>query len=505
MRILLADGDGSRSKGLGSALAEAGHVVDRAEHGPAALEVALERAPKVVICALELPVIDGARLAEILRGNPRTRGARFVFLVEHELDAPLSIHLEDQVVVAPWPEGEVLRALGGEPRASEAEEPSGVEGNLEQLALADLLQMFHLGRKTGKLRVMPRGEAVSGTIELDTGQIAAASLDLGGGGAIEGEKALYRMMGVRQGRFAFARGAVGGEVRITRPTRELLLEAARQLDEWERVARLLPHLDARLVLARPLDPEPGDDHPLVREVATAIEKHGRLRDILDRCAIADAQVARVIQRLIEERAVEVEAPGAEASDGDGIFAQGQVRRLREWLSAATSRPSGVLKVPVVPVDPGALENFITLLREVPGFHRPDPAPARGNGLGTLGRFPAGPGIDVWLIAVPPGAVYEPVWEVVAHGMLGALVLLRTSVSAALLPIERVVRVFRRASDRPIVPVIESTGTAPTLGEVERREIERLGDGPLLALSSDADPASDGSASVLQNLFARLVP
>jgi CheY-like chemotaxis protein len=505
VRVLLADGDGSRSKGLASVLADAGHVVDRAVHGAAALEVALARAPKVVICAGDLPVIDGARLAEILRGNPRTRGARFIFLVDDELDAPLSIHLEDQIVIAPWRDHDVLRALGEEAAASDKEEASGVEGNLAQLSLSDLLQMFHLGRKSGALRLMPEGAAAGGVIELDTGQIAAATLDLGGDVVIEGEKALFRLMRVRRGRFAFVRGALCGEVGITRPTRELLFEAARQLDEWERVAALLPDREARLVLSSEPERQPAADHPLVREVLAAIEQFGRVGDVLDRCPVPDAQVARVLQRLIQQNAVAVRLPGEPVpgeAEPDGIFTPSQLRRLREWLSMETSRPSGVLKVAVVPVDPGVLVDFVSALRDIPEFRAEDGAVTPASGLGRLGHFPAAQGIEVSLVAVPIGAVYEPVWGVLGHGMLGAMVLLRTSLVASLPELERVVAGLRQISDRPIIPVVESSSTAPTLGEPERREIERLGDAPLFVLPTDFDPARRG---VLQNLFARLVP
>ncbi len=504
MRVLLADGDGSRSKGLAGALADAGHVVDRAVHGAAALEVALKWAPRVVICAGDLPVIDGSRLAEILRGNPRTRRARFIFLVDDELEAPLSIHLEDQIVIAPWRDQDVLCALGDEAPASERREASGVEGNLAQLSLSDLLQMFHLGRKSGTLRLMPEGAAAPGLIELDTGQIVAATLDLGGGLTIEGEKALFRLMRVRRGRFAFIRGALCGQVGITRPTRELLFEAAQQIDEWEQLAAQLPDREARLVLSLPLERLPVD-HPLVREVLVAIEQFGRVGDVLDRCPVPDAQLARVVQRLIQQRAIEVQLPGEPGPDAeapDGIFTPSQLRRLREWLSLEIQRPSGVLKVAVVPVDPGVLVDFVSALRDIPEFRAEDGAVTPVNGLGRLGHFPVAPAIEVSLVSVPIGAVYEPVWEVLGHGMLGALVLLRPSRVAAVPEIERVVAALRRVSDRPIIPVVESSSTSPTLADPERREVERLGDAPIFVLSTDFDPTR---WAVLRNLFARLVP
>ena len=70
MRILIADAEGLRAKELAEACMASGHSVERVAHGAAALELALERLPELVICPLDLPIIDGGRLAEILRSNP---------------------------------------------------------------------------------------------------------------------------------------------------------------------------------------------------------------------------------------------------------------------------------------------------------------------------------------------------------------------------------------------------------------------------------------------------
>ena len=108
MRLLVADHDRGRAKGVAEACTGRGHIVEVAAHGATALELSLERIPEAVICPIDLAVIDGVRLAEILRGNPRTRGTSFIFLVNDELDAPISMDSRDATVVAPWHEADVL-------------------------------------------------------------------------------------------------------------------------------------------------------------------------------------------------------------------------------------------------------------------------------------------------------------------------------------------------------------------------------------------------------------
>src|SRR5258705_13384887 len=104
MRLLIADHDRGRAKGIAEACTGRGHIVEVAQHGATALELSLERIPEAVICPVDLAVIDGVRLAEILHGNPRTRGPSFIFLVNDERHPPISMDSRDGTGVPPGPE-----------------------------------------------------------------------------------------------------------------------------------------------------------------------------------------------------------------------------------------------------------------------------------------------------------------------------------------------------------------------------------------------------------------
>jgi hypothetical protein len=53
----------------------------------------------------------------------------------------------------------------------------------------------------------------------------------------------------------------------------------------------------------------------------------------------------------------------------------------------------------------------------------------------------------------------------------------------------------------VVQVVETASGAPTLGEAERAELERLGGGSLLVLPTDLDPER---LAILRNIFSRLI-
>ena len=151
-----------------------GIVVEHASHGPAALEISLERVPDLVICPLDLPVIDAVRLAEILRANPRTRGACFLFLTADELDAPIVMDPRDAAVASPWDVEEVLRhvepILAQSSRLGTSRSNSEISGKLSQISLLDLLQIFQMNGKTGTLRVSSVGVRARGSCSCAEGR-----------------------------------------------------------------------------------------------------------------------------------------------------------------------------------------------------------------------------------------------------------------------------------------------------------------------------------------------
>ena len=81
-RVLIADGDAQRGRAIAEACGQRGLVCRVTTHGAAALEAALAEVPDALVCQLGLPLIDAARLAAILRANPRTERVRLVFLAD---------------------------------------------------------------------------------------------------------------------------------------------------------------------------------------------------------------------------------------------------------------------------------------------------------------------------------------------------------------------------------------------------------------------------------------
>jgi hypothetical protein len=472
--------------------------------------------PEAVVCPIDLAVIDGARLAEILRGNPRTRAASFVFMVNDELDAPLALDSRDATVVSPWSAEDVLDDLDAveerSTRFGEVRADSEVQGKLAQISLVDLLQIFQMNHRSGTLRVSAPGNAGSAAIALREGQVIDAVVPLSDGTTAEGEKALYRLLRWTDGRFEFVPGPPGSDPpRITKGTRVLLLEGMRHKDEWERVITELPPLDSRLRVLRP-EGAPAEIHPLTLEVLEAAAAYRRIDAIVDHCSAPDFQVLRCLVDLVARGAVEVEvSPPDDAGGGPSesrIFSRNQVRRLREWIALQRPRPASVLKLPVLAGDDASLGAFVELLRESTGFVVDGRLARDATRLGrlvTLGHLPLGEGLGLRLIALPASPAYGPLWDVAAHGMLGAIAL---GVPGGLADARRVaaaaVQIRSRAA-RPIVPALLDASREDAQ-DPAAEALSAAAEGPAVLLPAPRSAgAADAAREALRALFERLLP
>lgn len=508
--ILVADAELERAKGVEEACLARGYRVHVAQHGAAALESALADVPDVLVSAAALPLIDAPKLAEILRSNPRTQALRFVILGARPSDTgPFAF--ADEAVPEPVDPDEVasrvdaLLAQRARLEAAHGTTSQGhaVEGQLSQISLADLLQLFHLNRRTGILEVVRR-DAVSreerGRLQLREGNVVQASL-----GAVEAEKALYRMLTWRTGAFAFSDTRVTVPARIQTPTRALLLEGMRQLDEWDRLVAGLPPLDAQVRLKVKSSELPHIVHPLTQEVLLLLEIYSRVQDVMDHCSYPDYQVLRTLQTLVERGIVATrrETASPARASAEATFTPGQLRRLREWLegwggSASGSGAAADAKLLVVSSSPSETHAFVRALRTLPGTA----VTGELRPLGVLARLRADADTGIELVHVPAEPAFAPLWRSAGHRALGSLLLLTSPLAEAtrrLQPVCAALRSLPRARLFHLLLREESDRAWP---EELRENLGLLDEASLFLLP--VETAKD-PATLLRGLLARVVP
>jgi CheY-like chemotaxis protein len=204
--VIVADANPDRADRIREACAVRGFATRAVVNGADALESCVADGPEVLVTVGPLALIDSAKLVEILRTNPRTRRVRFVFLSDPEQAPPgewgavlLPIDADPDEV------GERVSDLmerGSELDAMLQESREEVEGRLAQIPLADLLQLFHLNRRSGTFELRRRtadGRGERGRIYLHEGDIVQAA-----SGPVDGEKALFRLLTWTDGTFLLA-------------------------------------------------------------------------------------------------------------------------------------------------------------------------------------------------------------------------------------------------------------------------------------------------------------
>ncbi len=100
------------------------------------------------------------------------------------------------------------------------------QGSLRELPLPDVIQLVAVSGKTGVFALKNGSEA--GRIFLRRGQIVHATA-----GPLSGEQAVYELARWSQGEFAFTPGSETDIQTIEKSNTNLLMEAARQIDEWK--------------------------------------------------------------------------------------------------------------------------------------------------------------------------------------------------------------------------------------------------------------------------------
>lgn len=218
-RVLLVDSDVDALGELASALRARGLLVVNANGAFEAVEQAFKRRPDVVLAAREIN--EHSALTGAFEAVPELADTPLLFLAREDSDLG-----PDDV-----PRGDVDRIVSriseASPRGSRYPSPQETRGDLQQVPLVDLLQLLSMNRRSGVLGITtPSG---AGEVRLAGGEVIDAVYR-----RLEGEKALFRLLGEREGHFAFAPGEPSTVRRIVSTTSRLLFEAMRQVDEVRR-------------------------------------------------------------------------------------------------------------------------------------------------------------------------------------------------------------------------------------------------------------------------------
>ncbi len=265
-----------------------------------------------------------------------------------------------------------------------------IEGPLRELGIHDVFQLLDLSRKTGTLRVTSELRDDEGVVHFANGRVVHAAIRslptslagilvaagrvsetdveaaralIGDGGTpaqladalvangavsqreverqvrLQIESVVFELISWREGFFSFEEVPapdLPADSRISVSTESLLMEGARRIDEWSRIADTVPNLQVVPVFA-----PAGDDQgalldllPHEWEVLTMIDGVRDLRGIAAALGRSDFEVAKIAYGLVTTGVVALEAPCTPAREIEAGAAAGAeaLQRARESLA-----------------------------------------------------------------------------------------------------------------------------------------------------------------------------
>lgn len=420
-KILLVSA-GDEFAAMAGHLVQEGFVVHRCADGARALEMALTLGPELMVVDTAVPLLPAAKLAQILRSNPRTAEMAFFFVGSEGEEVEGFRRHKDHFVPRPFnPEQLLALVLGYCKRRERTEQVSrqeqDVEGNLGQISLVDLLQVFGLNRKDGTLTLMQGEER--GAIFLLEGCVINART-----GRTQGMKAFYRLLRWEEGLFSFAPGRPQTEVLISSPMDHLLMEGLRQHDEMVAHYGSFPGPETRLALKVPREHLPRGLRPTTQEVLLLLDYHQTVADILDHCPRPDLEVLQILRVLLDKGLVEELAGRDGERDERPLLNPEEIIAIKERLGQRdTLLEEGSSKLVLLVTKAEEIRNFMQSLQGIAEFE-PENDFLVGEGgmvLGDIGRLVVGETLTLRLFSLPASAEAAPLWTPFCRRLFGVLI------------------------------------------------------------------------------------
>ncbi|MEP7048739.1 MAG: DUF4388 domain-containing protein [Pseudomonadota bacterium] len=293
--VLVVEPDFDILGALASRLRARGLEVAIADSVLSALDKARAALPEAVIVARAV-LEDGDLRAKFAQDPSLSRVmifTLFAHLPDHELRA-------DELDASDI--DDIARRMHALParQTSVVADTGDLRGNLQQIGILDLLQLLSMNRRSGSLSITTHAGA--GEVRVADGEIVDAVYR-----RLEGEKALYRMLGETEGVFSFASGAAHSLRRIVLPTRNLLLEGMRHIDETKRCRDALKSESEAFIALVPAEAGTREASQRVLEVLLAPRT---LNELLDEVPLADLEVLEALTELLDLGQIRRIAAGA---------------------------------------------------------------------------------------------------------------------------------------------------------------------------------------------------
>jgi len=175
-----------------------------------------------------------------------------------------------------------------------------LEGNLEDFELTDVFQLIQLGQKDGGLRIKIADDV--GVVYFKNGMVVHAKTNY-----LQGESAIATILNWKKGRFVFTPGEETLAHTVDLPVQQVILEAARLIDELQRIQKLIPSFDVVVKVVEVPDTTVEKIHlkPEEWKVLSFIDGSLTIAEIVRMTNIPEFEALRTIYGLVSSGLVKI--------------------------------------------------------------------------------------------------------------------------------------------------------------------------------------------------------
>ncbi|MCB9718067.1 MAG: response regulator [Myxococcales bacterium] len=249
--LLIVDGDARNRRVLEVSLRKAGFSITPAESAEEALEFLQHAEPDLIISDTRLPNRDGFDFCVQVKSNARWKTIPFVFLTSEKsiedkvrgLELGVEDYLTKPIYIKEITTRVTMLLQRKQHERLEKKDAARTKfsGELADMAVVDLIQTIEISRKSGTISLST--ELGDATVWFRDGAIIDAEM-----GRLQGEAAIYRLLGQSEGHFDVEFKPVNRHQVINESTQGILMEGMRRVDEWGRLMEQLPPLDSVLAV-----------------------------------------------------------------------------------------------------------------------------------------------------------------------------------------------------------------------------------------------------------------
>jgi Domain of unknown function (DUF4388) len=181
------------------------------------------------------------------------------------------------------------------------------QGSLAELHLPDIIQLISVSGKTGVFHLIDG--ALHGEIYLNEGKIVHAQID-----QVTGEEAVYALAIWSRGEFKFEPAEASSVRSISKSNTNLLMEAARRLDEWRVLSKRIASIELvpEFVV---LDSREGQINLTTGDwlILSKIDGHRSITSIASASGLSAFDAAKILYGLIGNGLIRLKSATGDAS------------------------------------------------------------------------------------------------------------------------------------------------------------------------------------------------